>query len=249
MTPTAPVLTSGTCQLWWAAVDDVRPEHDGLLSHDDLTRRSRLREPRDQQRLTAAWSVARLVLGTLTGTPPDRLRVDRTCRDCGAPHGKPRLPDAPDLQLSIAHTGGWAVVAVCQGAAVGVDVEPVATLAPDELDLLVDGTLAAQERSALAGLAHADLARAFTQVWSRKEAVAKATGDGLPSPPSSLVVSPASAPPTVLRWDGREQVVRRCRLHDLAPPPGFAAALAVLTDEDVAVVASGAGPLLRAARR
>lgn len=242
-----PVLTTGTCQVWWASVDDVRTKHDMLLSDTDLARRSRLREPRDQQRLTAAWAVARLVLGSATGTPPDRLQVDRRCPRCGAPHGKPWLPAAPDLQLSVAHSGGWAVVAVCRGSAVGVDVERVVRLEPSELDVLLLGTLAEQERTALAGLSHAGRARAFTTVWTRKEAVGKATGAGLASPPSALVVSPAAAPPEVLGWDGRDHDVSRSTLHDLRPPPGFAATLAVLGDERVSVVEFGAGPLLRGA--
>lgn len=241
------MLTTGTCQVWWASVDDVRPEHDGLLSDTDLARRSRLREPRDQQRLTAAWAVARLVLGTATGTPPDRLQIDRRCLGCGAPHGKPWLPAAPDLQLSVAHSGGWAVVAVCRGAAVGVDAERMVQLEPAELDVLLGGTLAEQERTALAGLSHADRARAFTTVWTRKEAVGKAAGTGLPSSPSELVVSPATAPPEVLRWDGRDQDVGRSTLHDLHSPPGFSATLAVLGDGTVSVLETGAGPLLRGA--
>jgi 4'-phosphopantetheinyl transferase len=244
-TTTVPTLFPGACQVWWVGLDDVRPEHDALLGSVDLERRSRLTLPADRQRLTAAWVVARVVLGSATGTPPDRLRVDRSCARCGRQHGKPWLPAAPALHISVAHSGSCVVVAVARGTPIGVDVEAVVELEPAELDLLVGATLAGEERGALAGSAGEDRAHGFTTYWTRKEAVLKATGEGLASPLEELVVSPPSAPPRVLRWRGHEALVGRLSLHPLHPPPGSIASLAVLGGPSTEVLEADAGPLLR----
>ena len=243
-----PALAPGTCQVWWAAPDDLRPEHDGLLADADLARRDRLRLAADRQRLTAAWAVARLVLGAATGVAPDRLEVDRTCPGCGAQHGKPWLPTAPELHLSVAHSGGCVAVAVAHRSPVGVDVEAVVELAgAAELDLLAGGTLAAEERAELARYPAEHRASAFTTYWTRKEAVLKATGDGLSTPLETLVVSPPSCPPRVLRWPPTAVPVAGLSMHALHPPAGSVAMLAVLGDAPTRVVEADAGPLLRCA--
>jgi 4'-phosphopantetheinyl transferase len=233
--------------VWWAGLDDVGPELDALLGDDDLARRSRLRLAGDRQRLTAAWAVARLVLGTVTGVPPHQLVVDRTCPGCGAPHGKPWLPTAPDLQLSVAHSGDCVAVAVAAGSPVGVDVEAVVEQTGAELDRLAHGTLAAEELAELDRCAAGRRGHAFTTYWTRKEAVLKATGDGLSVPLETLVVSPPSCPPRVLRWPAGAVPVGGLSMHTLHPPAGSVATLAVLGHVPPRVVEADAGPLLRCA--
>ena len=87
--------------------------------------------------------------------------------------------------------------------------------------------------------------RAFTVCWVRREAVLKATGQGLDVPPDGLVLTPPSTPPRVLHRDGREPVW----LRDLPAPPGFVAALAGLGTPPDDVVHRDAGPLLRQTSR
>jgi 4'-phosphopantetheinyl transferase len=239
-----PVPAAGTCRVWWAGPQDVRPEHDALLAGDDLARRARLHLPADRLRLTAAWAVARLVLGAAADVPPDLLEVDRTCPECGAQHGKPRLPAAPDLHFSLAHSGGCVVVAVAAGTPVGVDVESVGALAEAELDALADSTLAGEERAALDSCPHR--ARAFTTWWTRKESVLKATGDGLAVPLDELVLSPPCAPPRVLRWPAASRA-RALSMHVLHPPAAHVATLTVLGAGPCRVVEADAAPLLRSA--
>jgi 4'-phosphopantetheinyl transferase len=222
-----PALPPGVCQVWWARTCDVRPEHDALLPAAELARRSRYARQADRRRATAAAAVLRTVIGAHLGIPPADLMVDRRCRVCGGDHGKPWLPAAPDVHFSVAHSGSCVVVAVRRGGAVGVDVEKVERF--EEAGLLeMPGALAAdvlapQERAALARCPAGDAAPAFTTYWTRKEAVLKATGQGLAGPLTALVVSPPSAPPAVLRWPGVP-----VSLHALHPPPGHVAALAAV---------------------
>ena len=243
---TIPALAPGTCQVWWAGPDDARPEHDALLAEADLARRGRLRLVPDRRRLTVAWGLARVLLGAATGCRPDQLHVDRHCPQCGAQHGKPWLPAAPDLQLSITHSGSCVAVAVARGCPVGVDVETVVPLPDAELDLLADGTLARSERLELGSCTAADRAQAFTTYWTRKEAVLKATGEGLALPLDELVVSPPCSAPRVLRWPAGCRA-RAVSMHVLHPPAGHVATLTVLDPGPSRVVEADAAPLLRGA--
>ena len=235
----------GVCQVWWACPGDVRPDHDALLGDADLVRRARLACPADQQRLTAGAAIARLVLGTALGTPPAALRIDRTCTSCGSQHGRPRLVDAEGLHFSVSHSGHCVVVAVLPGSPVGVDVEHVGDFAPGELGELAGCALPDDERAHLARLPAAEQPRAFTVCWVRREAVLKATGQGLGIPPDELVVSPPSSPARVLHREGPEPVW----LHDLPAPGGFVAALAGVGTAPDDIVHRDAGPLLRQSSR
>ncbi|MBJ7452036.1 MAG: 4'-phosphopantetheinyl transferase superfamily protein, partial [Blastococcus sp.] len=199
---TVPPLADGTCQLWWARTTDVRPEHDALLDEAELRRCSRLRTAGDRQRTTAGVALARLLLGVHAGRPAERLRIDRSCPRCGAPHGKPCLPEVPDLHFSVSHSGGWVAVAVRRGAPVGVDVEQVGAWTVDELHDLARVVLAPEERAVLSRTPPGARAAAFATYWTRKEAAVKATGTGLLAPLPELVVTPPATPPRVVRWGG-----------------------------------------------
>ncbi|MGY1682057.1 4'-phosphopantetheinyl transferase family protein [Geodermatophilus sp. SYSU D01176] len=210
----------GVCQVWWARPVDVRPEHDALLGEADLVRRARLASPADRQRLTAGAAVARLVLGAALGTPPAALRIDRTCPACGGPHGRPRLADTEGLHFSISHAGHCVAVAVLPGGPVGVDVEADGRSAPGQ-------------------------PRASTAARARREAVLRATGEGVGIPADGLVGTPPSTPLRLLGRDGPEAVW----LRDLPAPAGFVAALAGVGTAPDDVVRRDAGPLLRQSSR
>jgi 4'-phosphopantetheinyl transferase len=231
----------GVCRLWWARTSDLRPGHDALLGPADLARRSRMALEADRRRTTTAAVVVRTVLGAALGVPPADVGLDRTCAHCGGPHGPPRLPAEPDLHVSVSHAGGCVAVAVLRGAPVGVDVEEVDRVAADDLDDLTATVLAPEEQAALARVPAGRRAEAFATYWTRKEAAVKAAGSGITVPLDRLVVAPPSALPRVLRWDGGPGPVE---LHDLAPPAGFAGALAVLGAAGVVVEERDAGPLL-----
>ena len=86
----------------------------------------------------------------------------------------------------------------------------------------------------------------FYAYWTRKEAVLKATGEGLRRRMTSIEVAPPSAPPALVSLNGSRGVA--CRMADLRLP-GYAGAVAVLTSSDVSFDVLDAGPLLRSVRR
>jgi len=99
-------------------------------------------------------------------------------------------------------------------------------------------------RVVLAGSERADARseRDFLRAWTRKEAVTKATGDGLRIPFSEVVVSGPGEPPRVLAWPYPDPP-DSLSLIDLDPPPGYLAALAVRGPVTNVVIRNGDGLL------
>jgi 4'-phosphopantetheinyl transferase len=167
--------------------------------------------------LRAGFSTARLLLRALVAeladVAPSTIRFGYTCAHCGEAHGRPvvRAPEvAARFHVSLSHAGARVVVAATEAAPVGVDVERTAAVDFAGFDAVV---LTAAERGRLAALDPAERSLARAMAWVRKEALLKATGSGLMVEPGQVELSEASA-----------------RFHDLRVGPGFAGALAVLTD-------------------
>jgi 4'-phosphopantetheinyl transferase len=217
--------------VFWAVPEDARPEHDELLSAEERTRRARLLSVRGRKRSTVAYALSRIVLARELDADPVDLRIERTCVTCGGRHGKPRVVGA-DVRFSIAASADRVAVAVTRGAEIGVDVEqvnPALEVAELTADVLSDAERGA---SSPAGL---------LTYWTRKEAVLKATGDGLHVPLSDLTVSGPGEPPALLAWRGAS---RRFQLYDLHPGAGYLAALAVLGRPSSEVRELDGSPLL-----
>lgn len=226
-------------EVWWARVTDSRP---GLADDLDGVERGRLAayaRPDDQARFLVACAIVRRAVGAHLSLPPAKVRLDRACPDCTRPHGKVRAIDAEGIHLSVSHSGELIAVAIHPGTPVGVDVEVVdPRIDPDSLATV---SLAELEAKELARYEPAERARAFTAYWTRKEAVVKATGDGMRADLRKVIVSPPHEPAALLDWSGYDGPVQ---LVDLEAGPDYTAALAVLSSEPPQVHTRDASPLL-----
>jgi 4'-phosphopantetheinyl transferase len=223
-------------EIWWARRADARPDLAGLLPAVELARIGRYHRASDRDLHLAAWALVRAVLSSALGCPPAAVPVDRRCATCGQPgHGKPRVAgDGPEFSLS--HAGDGVLLAVHPTAPVGVDLE-VAGRNVDQIGPMVAGP----------GELHV-FGPALVHRWVRKEAVLKATGDGLAVGMSRFAVSEPAAPPRLLTWPGDPGLPARMTLHDLSCEPGYLAALAVLGPAGEVVARDGSA-LLASARR
>ena len=80
---------------------------------------------------------------------------------------------------------------------------------------------------------HVAVAGDFFTYWTRKEALVKATGDGVTVPLREVVVSPPGTPPRVLGYPRQGGLA--AQLRDLDPELGYVGALAVLSPRPVVV--------------
>ena len=140
-----------------------------VLSEDELERAKRLRDDRVRGRWVAAHAFLRRALGRVTTEDHADLAFE-----LGAA-GKPALAGGP--RFSLAHSAGHAILAVCDDAEVGADLELVrADLAePPSAERFFSAT----ERAELKALPEPERVRRFFQLWTAKEAYLKATGEGI----------------------------------------------------------------------
>lgn len=187
-----------------------------LLTAPERARADRFVQDRDAVHFTAARASLREILGLYTGAAPQDvpLRAGR--------NRKPVLANGPVFNLS--HAAGLAVLAVTRDNSVwlGIDIEGARTIEPG----LETRAFAPEERAQLQGLAQTDWHAAFFRGWTRKEAVIKATGDGLYADLQGFAVT-LDNPPRLTRLDTGTKA--DWRIHDFTPRPNLAGAIAAMT--------------------
>lgn len=224
------------CTVWWSWPHRATDAQLGLLSEGERARYEALRNDADRDRFATARLIARTALGRRTGQSPADVELDATCPRCGAQHAKPVAGGrAAGLELSISHSGDRVVVAVAEGAQVGVDVEGPPALGGGDGRDLWEAVLRPGEQGLVARLPQELRAEAFLGVWTRKEAILKATGDGLDVAMTELEVSPGTAAPRVLSSAGHLPPAESIALVELHPGAGYRATLAAITRGPVEV--------------
>ena len=173
-------------------------------THAERERASRFHRQDDAERYLYAHGVLRMILGEYLASDPLALHFGTH------ENGKPFLEDGR-LQFNLSHSGDLALIAVARARHVGVDVEQVRPM--HDLDALAARICTPGELAIITGLADPHRERAFFAMWTRKEALAKATGEGI-----SAVVRDARA--AVIEADGRWTLV------EMGDIPGYAACVA-----------------------
>jgi 4'-phosphopantetheinyl transferase len=168
---------SATISLWLCdlqqaahAVDVLAP----LLSSTEHERAARFGTQTLRERWMVGRATLRLLLGRRTHTAPGSVRLQRGRR------GRPQLKDAGDIDFNVSHTGGISVIAIADKVRIGVDIERKdRRLAADKL---ARKFLSADEAARMQGMSEDERRKRFLQHWTCKEAMSKATGDGLIAP-------------------------------------------------------------------
>ena len=160
---------------------------EALLSDDDKARYRAFVSPDLQRRFLAAHAGLRLLLARHLDLDPRSLIV------VANEFGKPRLAHARPVHFSLSHSGGRAVLAICDAAEIGIDLELIRPI--EHIDL-ARRYFHSNEVAAIVGPPDAAVqSRAFFTIWTLKEAVVKALGSGLSIPLDSFDVSIVSSPP------------------------------------------------------
>jgi len=191
-----------------------------VLSGEELDRAGRFRTEVLAHRYLVSRVMLRRVLGAAMNLAPERVAFGREAR------GKPCLVDPAGIGFNLAHTGDLMLLAVTPGVPVGVDIERVRRLkaAQDIARRFFTG----REAGWLRAFEGAAVDRAFFRLWTRKEAVLKATGEGISSGLGTFEVLEANGEFTSTlsrRVPGEEE--DRWEVTELSPADGFIAAVAL----------------------
>lgn len=225
-----------SCHVFFARLQSLEERHLVLLDEHELARRARFRWASDRDRFALGGVLLRAVVAEISGVHLSAVTIDRTCPDCGAPHGRPQVVGG-DLEVSISHSGDVVAVAVTEAGPVGVDIEIVARW---DYSRVLGYLCTPAERRLVRGQ------RDFYALWTRKEAILKATGEGLRRPMTEVVVAPPGAEPELLPLMGAPP--RPCRMADVSPNDGYAGAVAVLTADPIQFIVVDATGLLSTLR-
>ncbi len=155
-----------------------------VLSHDELARADRFTFAEPRRRFIACRAALRQLLGGFLGQAATEIEFTYGL------HGKPLLatnvPDLP-LEFSVSHSADLALIAVCGGRRVGVDLEHHD--AKVRIHKLATRFFSPREAAELASLPAADQLAGFYRGWTSKEAYLKATGFGLSFPLNQFIVA------------------------------------------------------------
>lgn len=209
-----PVPGAGGAAVWRTLLHPAPGDAAGALLDADDRRRLADLPPGAADRLVARRVLLRRAVAHRCGGDPAAVRL--------LPGPGPRRVAAPDgrvLWTSATSSGEEGLVALAERP-VGVDLERLPG-PPDAREVALALLPPAERDWVLAG--GADLPERFLAVWVRKEAVVKATGEGLARDLASFVVDPEGAGAPVRG----EELEPRCLRTWGLPVPGHAAALAL----------------------
>ena len=217
--PEAIRLERGQVHLWAAAlnefVDEV-PKLAALLSSAEHARAEKLRLAEDRDRYVIRHGLLRLILSRYLEQPASRIEFRY-----GA-HGKPEVRSGSPTRLffNTSRSGDLAVCAVTSACPIGVDVERTREI-PEIEDIARRFFLPRETQALMARPAYSRL-QSFYNCWTRKEALLKATGEGITESLTKVEVTllPEDKPGVVF-VSGDPQARERWQLQPFSPARGY----------------------------
>ena len=132
----------------------------GLLSADEQARAARFVRARDRRRFAHCRAAVREILGSILGRPRccGSGRADRASRSwiCGSRGGRHEWPHRMTARdpVQLSHSAELALVGVCRGRELGVDLERVRPIS--EAERIVESFFSPAEQAEFAGIAEED---------------------------------------------------------------------------------------------
>ncbi len=219
-------LSQVELDIWAARLDQTTDRTAALsstLSEPEKARASAFRFEKDRNRFIVGRGVLRALLGRYLNLAPQQLEFRY------GPHGKPELAGSDEayaLHFNLAHSDDLGLFAFTRAGAVGVDVEKIRVMGDEQG--IADRFFTRRESEGLIALRDDERTTGFFKLWTCKEAWLKATGAGISESLAGLEVSFEPNEPTkIVRIGESESEAEAWSLIDLAPAPGFCAAVAV----------------------
>ena len=224
--PTTPSLNDLELHVWAIHLNTSSTRVSrcaALLSAEEAQRAAKFRFERDQRRFIVAHGALRAILAPYAGLAPETLNFVQS------PRGKPSLTGlagktAPHFNLT--HSDELALVAVTAVCPVGIDVELIRPI--NDASGIADRFFSPRESRSLAAWPPAQKSAAFFNLWTRKEAWLKATGQGISESLDKVEVSfLPDEPVRLISLPEAAGAAREWSLFDLRPASGFVGAAAI----------------------
>ncbi|MGY3053455.1 4'-phosphopantetheinyl transferase [Pedobacter sp. UYEF25] len=144
---------------------EVRKYYGRLLSEDEKIKANRFRFLADLERFSTARIALKLLLKHLSGASADEIVLELS------KNGKPSFRN---LEFNLAHSGDYVLIAL-SNKPIGIDVE----IPKEHFDfsVILKNTFSVEEINYINQ--NQNSKKSFLILWTRKEALLKATGEGL----------------------------------------------------------------------
>ncbi len=188
------------------------------LSGEDLVRLNRYTNKSASDMFLASRGALRALLGRLLQTEPSEVEI------ATHEHGKPFLPRHPELFFNISHSRTLALIAMARHP-VGVDVEYLQR--PVDFAAVMRRFFSAAERAEWSEFSVPTPQQAFFRGWTRKEAILKATGEGIAGLGHTVISFKPDEPQALHERLGDTSQSDQWRFCDFSPLPDYQASVAL----------------------
>jgi 4'-phosphopantetheinyl transferase len=212
-------LDPGVIQVLYARLDRPPLPYtvlQDLLSDEERARAQRYARDEDSRRHILGRALVRIRIGRLRDIDPGDVRIIQT------EQAKPFVEGGPAFNIS--HSGDAVLVALAIGGRLGIDVEMVRPLS--DLVGLATTSFARDELDTLTAAAPENRVRQFFRIWTRKEAMLKALGSGIPALSSISVSGDSGMLNTLRRLDAAGERVADWTVQSIPCDPDHEAAVA-----------------------
>lgn len=214
------LIEDHSIHLWQLFLPDFfHQEKDllALLNEEELERANRFYFPEHRSRFLTARAMLRKILSLYSHQNAKEIIFSYGSR------GKPFLKHNPlNIQFNVSHSYEMAVYALTKTHDIGVDIERIETKDHDDI---AKRYFSPKEFEDLQKLAPEQRQPFFYKIWSRKEAVIKALGEGLYAPLENFSVSLEKNSEDIEIVHNEQRYTYH--LESFAVPAGYEAAFAV----------------------
>ncbi|MEJ2284848.1 MAG: 4'-phosphopantetheinyl transferase superfamily protein [Desulfobacterales bacterium] len=211
--------------IWQIDLDNSIFKTDDLiqvLSGDEIERAKRYHFLTDKKRFIVRRGLLRLILGSYLSTVPNDLNFYYKN------NGKPAVYNELNkeiIKFNLSFSKGLALLGFTNNVEIGLDIEQMRNIS--EKDNIVLQLFSDKEKEIFSSSPQNQREEVFFTIWSRKEALIKATGKGLYSDLTNIDVS-LTSDETVKMYDKSDYIeyISKWIVCDLEVESGFKAALA-----------------------
>jgi len=220
--PQCKLPAASTIEVW--TIDLDRPLNpaanlDDILSIEERNRAERYLYSKDASRFRLCRAMLRLGLAWYLETTPQKIALTTNS------HGKPCIAECSTLNFNVSHSCGLGVIAFTTAGEVGIDVEAIRSDV-GAVEIASAHFTPSEAAKIAAAATPQEQASAFLRLWTRKEAVLKATGCGLLGGLDRVDVSQGPLDQVRLCSATSDIAESFWRVQDLVGIEGFAGAVA-----------------------
>ena len=220
-----PGLIPGKIDVWLFDIDRTPSEIDefkAILSSEERTRAKRFKFLNDHHRYLVQHGMLRVLLSGYMKKEPQQVEIRTSL------NGKPYVTsqDRGAIHFSASRSDEFVMLAFSCIDSIGIDIEKIRNI-PDILEI-VERHFTHNEKKEILSCSEASRLELFYKLWTRKEAVLKAQGEGLLKALESVDVATNKIAngPWKVQVAG-DSLAEEFWLTDVVGPGGYSTALAV----------------------